>query len=240
MTLVCLISGSSRGIGLGIAKHLAAAGHQVILNSRSKIAQDVLDQFANYDLEVGQAIGDISDFETAKNIVEDIKENYGRVDVLINNAGITRDGLFMRMSEEDFDSVLNTNLKGSFNLTRFIAPLMLKQRSGTIINMSSVVGVMGNAGQVNYAASKAGVIGMTKALAKELGSRSITVNAIAPGYIETDMTDALSDKVKKEMLNHIPLKRFGQVEEISSVVDFLITNRYITGQVIEVNGGLNI
>lgn len=240
MTLVCLISGSSRGIGLGIAKHLATAGHQVILNSRSDIAADVLEQFADYDLEVGQAIGDISDFETAKKIVEDIKENYGRVDVLINNAGITRDGLFMRMSEEDFDSVLNTNLKGSFNLTRFIAPLMLKQRSGTIINMSSVVGVMGNAGQVNYAASKAGVIGMTKALAKELGSRSITVNAIAPGYIETDMTDALSDKVKKAMLDHIPLKRFGQVEEISSVVDFLINNRYITGQVIEVNGGLNI
>ncbi|XJS11412.1 3-oxoacyl-[acyl-carrier-protein] reductase [Aerococcaceae bacterium WGS1372] len=240
MTLTCLISGSSRGIGLGIAKHLAEQGHQVILNSRREIAQDVLDKFAEYDLEVGQAIGDVSDFETAKKLVEEIKETYGRVDVLINNAGITRDGLFMRMSEEDFDSVLDTNLKGSFNLTRFIAPMMLKQKSGTIINMSSVVGVMGNAGQVNYAASKAGVIGMTKALAKELGSRSITVNAIAPGYIETDMTDALSDKVKKTMLDHIPLKRFGQVEEISSVVDFLITNRYITGQVIEVNGGLHI
>ncbi|TLQ48774.1 3-oxoacyl-[acyl-carrier-protein] reductase [Ruoffia tabacinasalis] len=240
MTLTCLISGSSRGIGLGIAKHLAEAGHQVILNSRKPIAEEVLQEFADYELEVGQAIGDISDFDGAKQLVEEVREAYGRIDVLINNAGITSDGLFLRMTEEDFDNVINTNLKGTFNLTRFVSPIMLKQKSGTIINMSSVVGVTGNPGQANYAASKAGVIGLTKSLAKELGSRSITVNAIAPGYIETDMTDALSDKVKKTMLSHIPLKRFGQVEEISSVVDFLITNRYITGQVIEVNGGLHI
>lgn len=240
MTLTCLISGSSRGIGLGIAKHLAEAGHQVILNSRKPIAEEVLQEFADYELEVGQAIGDISDFDGAKQLVEEVREIYGRIDVLINNAGITSDGLFLRMTEEDFDNVINTNLKGTFNLTRFVSPIMLKQKSGTIINMSSVVGVTGNPGQANYAASKAGVIGLTKSLAKELGSRSITVNAIAPGYIETDMTDALSDKVKKTMLSHIPLKRFGQVEEISSVVDFLITNRYITGQVIEVNGGLHI
>lgn len=240
MTLTCLISGSSRGIGLGIAKHLAEAGHQVILNSRKPIAEEVLQEFADYELEVGQAIGDISDFDGAKQLVEEVREAYGRIDVLINNAGITSDGLFLRMTEDDFDNVINTNLKGTFNLTRFVSPIMLKQKSGTIINMSSVVGVTGNPGQANYAASKAGVIGLTKSLAKELGSRSITVNAIAPGYIETDMTDALSDKVKKTMLSHIPLKRFGQVEEISSVVDFLITNRYITGQVIEVNGGLHI
>lgn len=240
MTLTCLISGSSRGIGLGIAKHLAEAGHQVILNSRKPIAEEVLQEFADYELEVGQAIGDISHFDGAKQLVEEVREAYGRIDVLINNAGITSDGLFLRMTEEDFDNVINTNLKGTFNLTRFVSPIMLKQKSGTIINMSSVVGVTGNPGQANYAASKAGVIGLTKSLAKELGSRSITVNAIAPGYIETDMTDALSDKVKKTMLSHIPLKRFGQVEEISSVVDFLITNRYITGQVIEVNGGLHI
>lgn len=240
MTLTCLISGSSRGIGLGIAKNLAEAGHQVILNSRKPIAEEVLQEFADYELEVGQAIGDISDFDGAKQLVEEVREAYGRIDVLINNAGITSDGLFLRMTEEDFDNVINTNLKGTFNLTRFVSPIMLKQKSGTIINMSSVVGVTGNPGQANYAASKAGVIGLTKSLAKELGSRSITVNAIAPGYIETDMTDALSDKVKKTMLSHIPLKRFGQVEEISSVVDFLITNRYITGQVIEVNGGLHI
>jgi len=240
MTLTCLISGSSRGIGLGIAKHLAEAGHQVILNSRKPIAEEVLQEFADYELEVGQAIGDISDFDGAKQLVEEVREAYGKIDVLINNAGITSDGLFLRMTEEDFDNVINTNLKGTFNLTRFVSPIMLKQKSGTIINMSSVVGVTGNPGQANYAASKAGVIGLTKSLAKELGSRSITVNAIALGYIETDMTDALSDKVKKTMLSHIPLKRFGQVEEISSVVDFLITNRYITGQVIEVNGGLHI
>ena len=240
MTLTCLISGSSRGIGLGIAKHLAEAGHQVILNSRKPIAEEVLQEFADYELEVGQAIGDISNFDGAKKLVEEVREIYGRIDVLINNAGITSDGLFLRMTEEDFDNVINTNLKGTFNLIRFVSPIMLKQKSGTIINMSSVVGVTGNPGQANYAASKAGVIGLTKSLAKELGSRSITVNAIAPGYIETDMTDALSDKVKKTMLSHIPLKRFGQVEEISSVVDFLITNRYITGQVIEVNGGLHI
>ena len=240
MTLTCLISGSSRGIGLGIAKHLAEAGHQVILNSRKPIAEEVLQEFADYELEVGQAIGDISDFDGAKQLVEEVREIYGRIDVLINNAGITSDGLFLRMTEEDFDNVINTNLKGTFNLTRFVSPIMLKQKSGTIINMSSVVGVTGSPGQANYAASKAGVIGLTKSLAKELGSRSITVNAIAPGYIETDMTDALSDKVKKTMLSHIPLKRFGQVEEVSSVVDFLITNRYITGQVIEVNGGLHI
>lgn len=240
MTLTCLISGSSRGIGLGIAKHLAEAGHQVILNSRKPIAEEVLQEFADYELEVGQAIGDISHFDGANQLVEEVRETYGRIDVLINNAGITSDGLFLRMTEEDFDNVINTNLKGTFNLTRFVSPIMLKQKSGTIINMSSVVGVTGNPGQANYAASKAGVIGLTKSLAKELGSRSITVNAIAPGYIETDMTDALSDKVKKTMLSHIPLKRFGQVEEISSVVDFLITNRYITGQVIEVNGGLHI
>lgn len=240
MPLVCLVSGSSRGIGLSIAQHLAQEGHQVILNSRKALSQDVLSLFDNCDLKPGQAIGDISNFSQAKELIEEIVDQYGTIDVLINNAGINKDGLFIRMSEEDFDSVVQTNLKGAFNLSRHIAPIMLKKRAGTIINMSSVVGLMGNPGQANYAASKAGIIGLTKSLAKELGSRSITVNAIAPGFIETDMTDALSDKVKKQMLDNIPLKRFGQVEEVSSVVDFLISNRYITGQVIEVNGGLHV
>lgn len=240
MPLVCLVSGSSRGIGLSIAQHLAKQGHQVILNSRKALSEEVLALFDEYELKPGQAIGDISDFNQAKELVDQIVDQYGSIDVLINNAGINKDGLFIRMSEDDFDSVVQTNLKGAFNLSRHIAPIMLKKRTGTIINMSSVVGLMGNPGQANYAASKAGMVGLTKSLAKELGSRSITVNAIAPGFIETDMTDALSDKVKKQMLEHIPLKRFGQVEEVSSVVDFLINNRYVTGQVIEVNGGLHV
>lgn len=240
MADVALITGSSRGIGLEVAKHLAKVGYQVILNGRSEIQEDVLSQFADAVEPVAQIPGDVSDFDGAKKIVDQAIEQFGRVDVLINNAGITRDGLIMRMKEEDYDAVLDTNLKGAFNMCRHITTPMLKQRSGTIINMSSVVGVIGNAGQTNYAASKAGVIGLTKSLARELGSRHLTVNAIAPGYIETEMTDVLSDKVKKTMLDQIPLKRFGHTEEIAQTVDFLIQNKYVTGQVIEVNGGLSM
>lgn len=240
MSLTVLITGSSRGIGLGVAKHLASQGHNVILNSRKEIDESILKEFEEYGVKVGTAIGNISEFNVAKELIDAAKAEFGQIDVLINNAGITRDGLMMRMSEEDFNSVIQTNLNGTFNMCRHITPIMLKQKSGTIINLSSIVGVMGNAGQVNYAASKAGVIGLTKALARELSSRAITVNAIAPGFIETDMTDQLSDRVKDSMLTQIPLKRFGQVEEIAQTVDFLINNRYITGQVIEVNGGMNM
>ena len=240
MAEVALITGSSRGIGLEIAKHLAKEGYQVILNGRSEIKEEVLKQFENAPLPVAQVTGDVSDFDGAKGIIDQVLADFGKVDVLINNAGITRDGLIMRMKEEDYDAVLATNLKGTFNMCRHITQPMLKQRSGTIINMSSVVGLMGNAGQTNYAASKAGMIGLTKALARELASRHITVNAIAPGYVETEMTDVLSDKVKDAMLNQIPLKRFGQAKEIAQTVDFLINNKYMTGQVIEVNGGLNM
>lgn len=240
MSLTVLITGSSRGIGLGVAKHLASQGHNVILNSRKEIDESILKEFEEYGVKVGTAIGNISDFNVAKELIDAAKAEFGQIDVLINNAGITRDGLMMRMSEEDFNSVIQTNLNGTFNMCRHITPIMLKQKSGAIINLSSIVGVMGNAGQVNYAASKAGVIGLTKALARELSSRAITVNAIAPGFIETDMTDQLSDRVKDSMLTQIPLKRFGQVEEIAQTVDFLINNRYITGQVIEVNGGMNM
>lgn len=240
MAEVALITGSSRGIGLEIAKYLANTGYQVILNGRSEIKEDVLDQFKDSPVPVAQITGDVSDFDGAKVIVDQAIDQFGKIDVLINNAGITRDGLIMRMKEEDFDSVINTNLKGAFNMSRHVTQPMLKQRKGTIINMSSVVGLMGNAGQTNYAASKAGIIGLTKALARELSSRRITVNVIAPGYIETEMTDVLSDKVKDTMLGQIPLKRFGQAEEIAQTVEFLINNKYITGQVIEVNGGLNM
>lgn len=240
MTLTCLITGSSRGIGLAIAHHLAAKGHRVILNSRSPIAPEVLAQFEGYEQSVLQATGDISQFDVAKQLVDDLYDQGVQVDVLVNNAGITRDGLVMRMSEEDFNAVIQTNLNGCFNMCRHLTPRLLKQKGGRIINMTSVVGVMGNAGQVNYAASKAGMIGLTKSLAREVASRGITVNAIAPGFIETDMTDQLSDRVKEAMLGQIPLKRFGQVEHIAKTVDFLIDNDYITGQVIEVNGGLHI
>lgn len=240
MAEVALITGSSRGIGLEIAKDLAQKGYQVILNGRSEISEDVLQTFDGSVESVAQVTGDVSDFDGAKAIIDEVVERFGRIDVLINNAGITRDGLVMRMKEEDYDDVMNTNLKGTFNMCRHITKIMLKQRAGTIINMSSVVGLMGNAGQVNYAASKAGVIGLTKSLARELGSRHITVNAIAPGYIETEMTGVLSDKVKKTMFGQIPLKRFGTTQEVAQTVNFLIENKYVTGQVIEVNGGLNM
>ena len=240
MAEVALITGSSRGIGLEIAKDLAQKGYQVVLNSRSTIGEEILKQFDGVAEPIAQVTGNVSDFDGAKAIIDEVMEQFGRIDVLINNAGITREGLVMRMSEEDYDAVMDTNLKGAFNMCRHITKAMLKQRSGTIINMSSVVGLMGNAGQVNYAASKAGVLGLTKALARELGSRHITVNAIAPGYIETEMTDVLSDKVKKAMYDQIPLKRFGSTKEVAQTVEFLIQNKYVTGQVIEVNGGLNM
>lgn len=240
MSQVCVVTGSSRGIGLAIAKQLADDGHQVVLNSRSPLKPEVLEQFADAKLEVGTIVGDVSDFADAERMISAVKEQYERIDVLVNNAGITRDGLVMRMKEEDFDQVIATNLKGCFNMARHTTPIMLKQRSGTIINVSSVSGIMGNAGQVNYAASKAGVIGLTKSLARELASRSITVNTIAPGFIETDMTAEMSERVTEAMLGEIPLKRFGQAEEVASAVKFLMENRYVTGQTIEVNGGLHI
>lgn len=240
MSQVCVVTGSSKGIGLAIAKQLADDGHQVVLNSRNPLKPEVLEQFADAKLEVGTIVGDVSDFADAERMITAVKEQYGRIDVLVNNAGITRDGLVMRMKEEDFDQVIATNLKGCFNMARHTTPIMLKQRSGTIINVSSVSGIMGNAGQVNYAASKAGVIGLTKSLARELASRSITVNTIAPGFIETDMTAEMSERVTEAMLGEIPLKRFGQAEEVASAVKFLMENRYVTGQTIEVNGGLHI
>ena len=184
----------------------------------------------------------VSDFEKCQEFIQDVIKTYGRLDILVNNAGITRDGLLMKMSEEDFDKVIETNLKGTFNTIRFASRQMLKQRSGRIINMSSVVGIVGNAGQANYASSKAGVIGLTKAVARELASRGITVNAIAPGFIETEMTAVLSDAVKEASVAQIPLGRFGKPEDIAKTAAFLASDDagYITGQVIQVDGGMAI
>ena len=182
--------------------------------------------------------GDVSDFDFAKNFIKDVKKEFGTIDVLVNNAGITNDMLLMRMSEEQFDSVINTNLKGSFNMIRHASSVMLKQRSGAIINMSSVSGVAGNIGQANYAASKAGVIGLTKATAKELAQRGVTCNAIAPGFIETDMTAVLADETKAAILNSIPLSRAGKPEDVANAAVFLAKNNYITGQVLNVDGGM--
>ena len=182
--------------------------------------------------------GDVSDFAFAADMMKKVKKELGSVDILVNNAGITKDMLLMRMTEEQFDSVIQTNLKGTFNMIRHASSIMLKQRSGAIINMSSVVGVMGNVGQANYAASKAGIIGLTKSTAKELAARGVTCNAIAPGFVETDMTAALSEDLQKQMLETIPLKRYGRVDDIAQAAVFLAKNTYITGQVLHVDGGM--
>lgn len=182
--------------------------------------------------------GDVSKKEDADSLIKEAKAQFGTVDILVNNAGITRDMLLMRMTEEEFDAVIDTNLKGAFHTMRAVSNVMLKQKSGAIINLASVVGIIGNAGQANYAASKAGVIGMTKSVARELGVRGITCNCIAPGFIETDMTADLKEEWKKQMLETIPLKRFGKAEEVADAVVFLAKNKYITGQVIHIDGGM--
>ena len=241
---VALITGAGRGIGAAVAKELAKNGATVIINYGGNV-----ESAANTLKSIKDACGngeiykcDVADFKAVEDMIKDITNRYGRIDILVNNAGITKDGLIMRMSEEDFDSVINVNLKGTFNTIRHVSRQMLKQKEGRIVNMSSVVGIAGNAGQVNYAASKAGVIGITKSAAKELASKGITVNAIAPGYIDTDMTKVLSDNVKESVLATIPLKRMGDVADIAKTVAFLVSDEasYITGQVISVDGGMNI
>ena len=233
-----VITGSSRGIGRGIALQFAKEGANIVLNARKEIPQELIDEIEAFGVKTHVVLGDVQHMDDAKRLVTEAKEVFGSVDVLINNAGITRDMLLMRMKEEEFDSVINVNLKGTFNTTQQVSSIMLKQRSGAIINLSSVVGLTGNAGQANYAASKAGVIGLTKSVARELASRGITCNAIAPGFIETDMTEVLSDKVKEATIGQIPLKKLGQVEDVARAAVFLATNKYITGQVINVDGGM--
>ncbi|MDU6266180.1 MAG: 3-oxoacyl-[acyl-carrier-protein] reductase [Anaerocolumna aminovalerica] len=241
---VALVTGASRGIGRAIALTLAGYGAIVIINycgSKEK-AEEIVNQIKENG---GTAIAyqaDVADFEAVKTMFSDITKEYGRIDILVNNAGITKDNLILKMSEEEFDAVINTNLKGVFNCLKQASRIMLKQKEGRIINISSISGVVGNPGQVNYCAAKAGVIGITKSLAKELGSRGITVNAVAPGYINTDMTAVLKDDLKEKVTELIPLKRLGEVEDIAETVAFLASDKasYITGQTIQVDGGLGM
>ena len=234
------ITGSSRGIGLAIAHKFASLGANVVLNSRGEISEELLDELKPYGVKVLAISGDVSDFTDAKRMVDQAIEGLGSVDVLVNNAGITQDTLMLKMTEEDFEKVLKVNLTGAFNMTQAVLKQMIKAREGAIINMSSVVGLMGNIGQANYAASKAGLIGFTKSVAREVANRNVRVNAIAPGMIESDMTAVLSDKVKEAMLAQIPMKQFGQVEQVAEVTVFLASQDYLTGQVLAIDGGLTM
>lgn len=231
------ITGSTRGIGLAIAKAFAKQGVHIILNGRRPVSETLIAEIKALGVNCIGISGDISNSEEVKQMVKQANE-FAPVTILVNNAGITNDKLMLRMNEQDFEQVLKVNLTGSFNMTQQLLKGMLKQRKGTIINISSVSGLMGNVGQANYAASKAGLIGFTKTVAREIAPRKITCNAIAPGFIETDMTSELSDKIREEMTKNIPLQHFGQVEDIANTAVFLAKNPYITGQVINVDGGL--
>lgn len=241
---VALVTGASRGIGRGIAGKLAAQGAVVLVNynGSEQKAREAVEEIVNAGGRAECICCDVSDFTACGSMVETIIEKYGHVDILVNNAGVTRDNLIMRMSEEDYDRVLDINLKGAFNTIRHLSRYFLKQRSGKIVNISSVSGVMGNAGQANYSASKAGLIGLTKSVARELASRGICVNAVAPGFIDTEMTQALSEKAREAGVAAVPMGRMGSVEDIAELVAFLAGDRsdYITGQVICVDGGMAI
>lgn len=242
MSKVALITGGTRGIGRQIAITFAKEGYDIAVNYIT-----LNDEVENTKKEVEKAgvkcitvCGDVSKFDDSENMVKEVVNEFGRIDVLVNNAGITKDMLIMRMKREDFESVIDVNLVGTFNVTKNVVPYMMKQRDGRIINLSSVVGISGNAGQTNYSASKAGIIGFTKSLAKEVGSRKILVNAVAPGFIVTRMTDVLKDEVKEEISKTIPLKRMGTPQDVANVVKFLASedSSYITGQVINIDGGM--
>lgn len=239
---VALVTGGSRGIGKEVAKKLASFGANLIINytSREEAALETKKEIEDFGVKCMVVKCDVSKSEEVNLMVDDVIKEFGQIDILVNNAGITRDGLLMRMKEEDFDKVIDINLKGVFNCTKAVSKPMMKKKFGKIINMSSVVGIVGNPGQTNYCASKAGVIGFTKATAKELASRNININAIAPGFIDTDMTNVLSDDLKNTMLKSIPKNEFGKPEDVANVVAFLASSmsRYVTGQVINVDGGM--
>ncbi|HEI6557823.1 TPA: 3-oxoacyl-[acyl-carrier-protein] reductase [Staphylococcus aureus] len=242
MTKSALVTGASRGIGRSVALQLAEEGFNVAVNyagSKEK-AEAVVEEIKAKGVDSFAIQANVADADEVKAMIKEVVSQFGSLDVLVNNAGITRDNLLMRMKEQEWDDVIDTNLKGVFNCIQKATPQMLRQRSGAIINLSSVVGAVGNPGQANYVATKAGVIGLTKSAARELASRGITVNAVAPGFIVSDMTDALSDELKEQMLTQIPLARFGQDTDIANTVAFLASDKakYITGQTIHVNGGM--
>ncbi|CEJ74785.1 3-oxoacyl-ACP reductase [[Clostridium] sordellii] len=239
---VALITGGSRGIGKAIAIKLASYKANIVINytSNKEHALKVKEEIESYGVKSIAIKCDVSKSDEVNNMIEEVVKEFGQIDILVNNAGITRDGLLMRMKEEDFDSVIDINLKGVFNCTKSATKYMMKKRYGKIINISSVVGLIGNAGQANYCASKAGVIGLTKSSARELASRNINVNAIAPGFIDTDMTSVLNENLKETMLKNIPQNRFGSPEDVANLVLFLASDMssYITGQIINVDGGM--
>lgn len=239
-----IITGGSRGIGREIALTLAGNGANIIINysnNKSK-ALEVVEKIEKMGVQAYAIKADISDFIEADNLIKESLNKFDKIDILVNNAGVTRDNLLMRMSEDDWDACMEINLKGTFNVTKAIVRKMIKQKEGIIINISSVVGITGNAGQSNYSASKAGIIGFSKSIAKEIGKKNIRVNVVAPGFIKTDMTDKLSDKIQKEYLKGIPLNTFGQANDVANTVLFLASDlsKYITGQTIVVDGGLSI
>jgi 3-oxoacyl-[acyl-carrier protein] reductase len=237
-----LVTGASRGIGRAIAIELGKQGFNVAVNyaGNAELANQVVEELKTLGVEAISIKGDVSNFDVVQDMVKTVIETFGSLDVLVNNAGITRDNLIMRMKEEDWDAVINTNLKGVFNTTKAVSRPMMKQKQGKIINVASVVGIIGNPGQANYVAAKAGVIGLTKSSARELAARNITVNAVAPGFITTDMTESLPDEAKGAMLSQIPLARFGAPEDVAKVVNFLASSGsdYMTGQVLCVDGGM--
>ena len=244
MSKLAIVTGGARGIGKAIALELAKQGYDIAFNfvNNSEEAENTKKELEAMGRQVYAKVVDVSNYEDCEIFVKEVFEKFGRIDVLVNNAGITKDKLLLRMSKEDFGKVIDVNLVGTFNMSKNVAAIMCKSKCGRIVNISSVVGIEGNAGQSNYAASKAGIIGFTKSLAKELGSRNITVNAVAPGFINTAMTEVLKDEVKESIIATIPLKVFGEVQDVADLVSFLVSEKaqYITGQVINIDGGMGM